>query len=64
MKLRLSQVLNILLMFDIEAIINSRGILTDEIDFGKILILLLFSHLLIYCRLSNVLVNLCIITGF
>lgn len=62
-KLKLFQVFGILFMFDIETVINNEGILADKRDFKKILILLLFNHLLIHHRQSNTLINLCIITS-
>lgn len=49
-RLKPFQALGILSMFDIEAVTNSGGILADEMDFGKVLILLLFSYLLIHHR--------------
>lgn len=57
------QALGILSMFDIEAVTNIGGILGDEMGFRKVLILLLFSHLLIHHGQSNSLVNLCVIGG-
>ena len=45
--LRQFQALGILPMFNIEIVTNSEGILADEMGFGQVLILLLFSHLLI-----------------
>lgn len=57
------QALDILSMFDIEAVTNSGGILADEMGFGKVLILLLFSYLLIHHRQSNASVNLFVIGG-
>ena len=60
-RLRLIQVFSVLLMFDIEVVTNSGGILANKIGFRMVLILLVFSYLLIYCRLSNALVNLCVI---
>lgn len=59
--LRLFQAFGILSMFNIEIVTNSGDILADEMGFGKILILLLFSHLLIHYRQSNTLINLCVI---
>lgn len=63
-RLKPFQVLSILLIFDIKIITNSESILIDEMGFEKVLILLLFSHLLIHRRQSNALVNLCIISGY
>lgn len=62
--LRLFQALGIFSMFNIEIVTNSRDILADEMGFGKIFILLLFSHLLIHCRQSNTLINLCVIGSY
>lgn len=62
MKLNLFQTLYILLIFDIKIVINNSDIQMNEINFRKILKFLLFSHLLIYCKQSNVLVNMFVIS--
>lgn len=44
------QVLSILSIFNIKIVINNKGILANEISFGKVLIFLLFSYLSIHRR--------------
>lgn len=58
------QVFSILSIFNIEAIINSRNILANKMDFGKVLIFLLFRHLLVHHKQSTALVNLYVISSF
>lgn len=63
MGLKPFQVFDILSIFDLETIITSKDILADEIDFEKVLILLLFSYLLICHKQSNALINLYVISS-
>lgn len=63
-KFRAFQVFGIMSIFNNKVITNNKNILTDKINFKKMLIFLLFSYLFIYYKQFHILINIYIINNY